>query len=266
LFIYATKINVPDYIIKGGEKYKIITDHLGSIRYVVRVSDGAVVEEMEYDSFGNVLYDLNPGFIPFGFAGGIYDKDTGLVRFGARDYDPEIGRWTSKDPLRFYSGDENLYTYVFNDPINYSDPSGMRKCESYEPLIKWLDEKLKVMATELNTDPDFLMALAAQQSGWSDVVSGGSPKDIPSHAKELNNIFGMTKGGGPNLSYKNVDEAIEKWKNSQWGNKVRGIKDIDEFIKALKGYNPKWESYSKDLKDRYEQLKWYRQNCECKSN
>ena len=43
------------------------------------------------------LNDTNPGFQPFGFAGGLYDPDTGLVRFGARDYDAETGRWTSKE-------------------------------------------------------------------------------------------------------------------------------------------------------------------------
>ncbi len=45
--------------------------------------------------------DTNPGFVPFGFAGGLYEADTKLVRFGARDYDPQFGRWTSKDPILF---------------------------------------------------------------------------------------------------------------------------------------------------------------------
>ena len=35
-----------------------------------------------------------------------------LVRFGARDYDPTIGRWTAKDPIDFAGGDTNLYGYV----------------------------------------------------------------------------------------------------------------------------------------------------------
>ena len=43
---------------------------------------------MDYDAFGRVLADTAPGFQPFGFAGGLYDHDTGLVRFGARDYQP----------------------------------------------------------------------------------------------------------------------------------------------------------------------------------
>ena len=65
---------------------------------------------MDYDEFGQVVADTNPGFQPFGFAGGLYDADTGLTRFGARDYDPVVGRWTSKDPARF-SGGWNLYAY-----------------------------------------------------------------------------------------------------------------------------------------------------------
>ncbi|MDR2152654.1 MAG: RHS repeat-associated core domain-containing protein [Helicobacteraceae bacterium] len=59
-----------------------------------------------------------------GFAGGLYDKDTKLIRFGFRDYDPFTGRWTAKDPIDFNGGSSNLYAYVGNDPINYIDPDG----------------------------------------------------------------------------------------------------------------------------------------------
>ena len=78
---------------------------------------------MDYDAFGRVLSDTNPGFQPFGFAGGIYDDDTGLVRFGARDYDAYSGRWTAKDPILFEDG-SNVYEYVGNDPIDFIDPYG----------------------------------------------------------------------------------------------------------------------------------------------
>ena len=83
-----------------------------------------MVEEIDYDEFGNVTNDTSPGLTPFGFAGGLYDKDTGLVRFGARDYDASVGRWTSKDPI-FFAGDPiNLYGYVSQDRVNDTDPSG----------------------------------------------------------------------------------------------------------------------------------------------
>ena len=72
-----------------------------------------------------MIYDSNPGFQPFGFAGGLYDTDTKLVRFGARDYDASTARWTSKDPIGFNGGDPNLYEYVVNDPVNGIDSYGL---------------------------------------------------------------------------------------------------------------------------------------------
>jgi RHS repeat-associated protein len=116
--------NIPQYMLKGGVTYRILSDHLGSPRLVIDVTSGAVLERMDYDEFGNVILDTNPGFQPFGFAGGMYDRDTGLVRHGARDYDPETGRWTAKDPIGFNGGDTNLYGYILNDPINAIDLTG----------------------------------------------------------------------------------------------------------------------------------------------
>jgi RHS repeat-associated protein len=124
-FVYATGINVPDYVVKDGVTYRIITDHLGSPRVIINVATGEIAQRMDYDEFGKVTLDTNPEFQPFGFAGGLYDKDTGLVRFGARDYDAETGRWTAKDPIRFNGDDTNLYGYCFIDPVNNIDPSGL---------------------------------------------------------------------------------------------------------------------------------------------
>ena len=48
-----------------------------------------------------------------------------LAIAGSRNYDPETGRWTSKDPILFNGGDTNLYGYVLADPVNLIDPSGL---------------------------------------------------------------------------------------------------------------------------------------------
>ena len=111
-------------MIKGGVTYKIITDHLGSPRLVVNADTGIIAQQMGYDEFGVITSDTNPNFQPFGFAGGLVDNQTGLTRFGARDYDAYTGRWTSKDPIRFAGGDSNIYGYVFSDPVNFIDPTG----------------------------------------------------------------------------------------------------------------------------------------------
>jgi RHS repeat-associated protein len=124
-FVYGMRDNVPEYIVRGGVEYALVTDRLGSPRLVVNAATGAIVQRLDYDVFGRVVADTNPGFQPFGFAGGLYDPDSGLVRFGVRDYDAETGRWTTKDPARFGGGDTNLYAYVRNDPVNYVDTRGL---------------------------------------------------------------------------------------------------------------------------------------------
>ena len=131
--------NIPQYMMKNGVTYRIIADHLGSPRLVVDSATGAVVQRMDYDEFGNVILDTNPGFQPFGFAGGIYDRDTGLTRHGARDYDPETGRWTAKDPIGFRAKDTNLFGHVFNDPINGMDPSGLMSPWDFLDLFSFVE-------------------------------------------------------------------------------------------------------------------------------
>jgi RHS repeat-associated protein len=125
-FVYATKGNIPDYMLKGGKTYRIISDHLGSVRQVADISTGEVVQRIDYDAYGRVTYNSNPGFQPFGYAGGLYDEHTELTRFGARDYDARTGRWTSKDPIGFAGGSSNLYAYALEDPVNLIDPDGLQ--------------------------------------------------------------------------------------------------------------------------------------------
>jgi RHS repeat-associated protein len=148
-FVYGDRSNTPSYMIKNGIEYRIITDHLGSPQLIINTSDGSIVQRIDYDEFGNVLSDTNPGFQPFGFAGGLYDHDTSLIRFGARDYDSQSGRWITKDPISFAGGDTNLYSYVLADPVNGIDPIGLY---GYD---------------------DFLQGAANLSAGMGDKITGG---------------------------------------------------------------------------------------------
>ena len=53
-----------------------------------------------------------------------FRESTRIRIYGHRDYDPDIGRWTAKDPILFEGGDTDLYGYCLNDPVNNTDPEG----------------------------------------------------------------------------------------------------------------------------------------------
>ena len=110
---------------RGDAWYYVASDLLGTPRLVADAG-GTVTKSLEYDAFGRLLSDSNPAFdLPVGFAGGLGDSVTGLVRFGARDYDPEAGRWTARDPVLFRGHQVNLYAYVGNNPVQMVDPWGV---------------------------------------------------------------------------------------------------------------------------------------------
>ncbi|MEM6931877.1 MAG: RHS repeat-associated core domain-containing protein, partial [Myxococcota bacterium] len=123
-FVYGDD-PVPLYFERGGVRYRLVTDIRGSVRLVVDASTGEVAQAIAYDAWGTVVSDTNPSFQPLGYVGGLYEPLTGLVRFGARDYDPALGEWTSPDPVGFALGGANLYEYALGDPINLIDPTGL---------------------------------------------------------------------------------------------------------------------------------------------
>jgi RHS repeat-associated protein len=168
-FVYGTKSNVPDYMIKNGNTYRIISDNLGSPRLVLDVSTGQIIQRMDNDEFGNVIQDTNPGFQPFGYAGGLYEKDTGLVRFGARDYDSTTGKWGAKDPILFNGGDTNLFGYVGNNPVNKADPYGLGFCETIcdlVPLPLWAAPLCDLLCpSETSLDPGECILTSTSTSG-----------------------------------------------------------------------------------------------------
>ena len=132
-FEYADA-RTPVAMTKGGITYYLTYDQVGSLR-IVADALGNVVKRIDYDSFGTIINDTNPVLqIPFGFAGGLHDRDVGLVRFGLRDYDPETGRWTAKDPIGFAGQNTDLYGYCLNDPINNIDPTG----ELFVVIVAWI--------------------------------------------------------------------------------------------------------------------------------
>jgi RHS repeat-associated protein len=116
---------------QGGAPMFFQGDALGNTTALTD-APGAVLERYRYSAFGK-LEVLNPDFtakagnIPsqhFTFTGREWEPEAGLYFNRARFYDPDSGRWLSRDPIR-ENGGINLYGYVGNDPVNKSDPFGL---------------------------------------------------------------------------------------------------------------------------------------------
>jgi RHS repeat-associated protein len=108
-------------------------DHLGNIR--LSYKDGAngveIVEENNYYPFGlkheGYNGSINGTDHKYGFGGKEENKELDLewLDFGARNYDPSIGRWMNLDPLAEIAYDRTPYHFVSNNPINRIDPNGL---------------------------------------------------------------------------------------------------------------------------------------------
>lgn len=115
-FHYAGKARVPKAMtLRDGREtclFALGCDQVGSITTVANDA-GDLVKTVLYDAFGNVVDDSAPHFfLPLTFAGGAQDRWTGLMRFGHRDYDPQSGRFTARDPSHSPEGDPDTYEFA----------------------------------------------------------------------------------------------------------------------------------------------------------
>ena len=193
-FVYGMRTNVPDHMINGGVTYRIVSDHLESVRLVVNTTNGTVIQRMDYDEFGNVINDTNPGFQPFGYAGGLFDEHTRFVQFMKRDYDAKTGRWTAKDPIGFEGGQTDLYVYVGNDPVNFTDPTGLGK------ICNRSGQNLIVVAGSEGSVPENAMvigdnAMTSEGTDWDFVKYNGQWIKVPNGV-----MLVITKSGDPWLT------------------------------------------------------------------
>ncbi len=123
------------------EKTYYLSDILGS-NSLLTDKDGEPTMLTKYDEFGNTYYewaDTNKRDNDYKYTGKPLDKETGLYYYGARYYNPQWGRWVSKDILRGKINNSqslNRFIYVENNPMKYIDKGGNSKLLKANKLSK----------------------------------------------------------------------------------------------------------------------------------
>jgi RHS repeat-associated protein len=125
-YIHGPNIDEP---LQGTSHNKTWYYHADGLGSIVALTDkhGNVVQRYDYDSFGNLQQQGESIEQPFTYTARELDEETGLYYYRARYYDPQVGRFISKDPIGLGDG-PNVYAYVQSNPITQKDPSG---------LVKW---------------------------------------------------------------------------------------------------------------------------------
>ncbi len=108
------------------KSYAYLFDGNGNVGQLIDNSDGSIDAHYEYDPYGNELVasGVAAASNPYRFSTKYLDSEFNLYYYGFRYYDPETGRWLNRDPIQ-ENGGINLYSFVFNKPINFTDPFGL---------------------------------------------------------------------------------------------------------------------------------------------
>ena len=183
------------------EVFYYTKDNLGSVRDLTNGA-GELVQRYRYTAYGETTIEKDDGheFIesPYAFTSRELDQETGFYFYRSRYYDPSTGRFISEDPVGFGGGDPNLYRYVFNNPLRYTDPNGLTTVvapiprvlvpdgsASSDPTVGDLFESVvdmaKAYAGAPKTREEFLRMSPAEQKE--------SQREVEESLKNFNNII-----------------------------------------------------------------------------
>jgi RHS repeat-associated protein len=188
-YVYFNGKRVARIDLPAGTVHYYLSDHLNSTSMVVSAS-GTIEEESDYLPFGRELVVTGPGANHYKFTGKERDPESNLDNFGARYNSSQIGRFMSPDPMGGSLLDPqtlNKYSYVRNNPVTLTDPTGMYTCA---------DDQDKCQ-----TKQDLAFEAARQndlKSRNADVVRGASAYGDPTKDNGVNVGFGDLSSKGEN--------------------------------------------------------------------
>ncbi|MBW4085753.1 RHS repeat domain-containing protein [Paenibacillus sp. S150] len=188
---------------KASKDYYYLYNGHGDVVQIVNTS-GAVVNNYTYDEWGNITSQVEGTSNSFKYTGEMYDAETGLYYLRARYYDPGMGRFLNEDTVEGQIDNPlslNLYTYVENNPLIYSDPTGHYKDSDNSELRRILAPLTQAYNVAKNAgDKQAMidaekMADAIRVSYYTLITDGeytySSGKDVPSDVKYKKYTYNM---------------------------------------------------------------------------
>ncbi|MBH8608578.1 hypothetical protein I8U17_13260, partial [Thermoactinomyces sp. CICC 10521] len=156
--------NLPVSMTRGGKTYFYQLNGHGDV-VALTDSTGAVVNTYTYDAFGNLVSQTGTVENPYLYAGYRYDKETGLYYLQSRYYNPDTGRFLTRDKFEGFEQKPlslNKYAYVENNPVMQSDPTGQN------PLLVIIGEIIldALIAALVSTAFDMLWTYGFNWSHW----------------------------------------------------------------------------------------------------
>jgi RHS repeat-associated protein len=185
--------------------YYYSKDHLGSIREVTNAA-GAVVAKYDYDLWGRQTKLSGTMDADFGYTGFYMSRSTGLDLTWYRAYNPEMGRWLSRDPLKEKMG-YNQYMYT-NNPLRFVDPYGLQTGMPFDPGY---NIAMNNYIVQPYIDAEKTIANTLSDAGKTVIMPIGNTIFDNPVGEFLDNTIGTVPPGQPNFGYPPVDESLEKY-------------------------------------------------------
>lgn len=227
---------------KGTNRQYYVMNPHGDVIQLVDKS-GKVTKNYDYDSFGNEINPDKDDDNPFRYSGEYYDKETETIYLRARYYQPNVGRFLTRDT---YTGEEsdslslNLYTYCNNDGVNNVDPSG-HAVETALDVVSFGDSVYCMVTEPSLTNAAFLAwdafsIIPGVPGSYVAKLSGKAAKAVKASKTVKKVKLTLTKKTLRKASPKVVAKIAKRLKNS------KALKKIDlksNFIKKTSKYGGK---------------------------
>ena len=223
----------------------------GDVTLLVNTATGQSAATYDYGPFGEPLRqsDAYAMLNPFRFSTKYTDDETGLLDYGHRHYDPSVGRWLNRDPI-FENGGYNLYGFVRNSAISFTDFLGMKEGDDLETYEEQVARKRREAVQEKKDGAKDLKGLQRKLEAICDKVEPESDANSPCKteaatlANKIQDIWNNNHGLGLNWTKSSAggylcyewagifDSSPKRLKLKMWSSSLGGgeEKGTDSYI------------------------------------